>query len=131
MFGLLELSRQRLRSSLIEKSFDKCNLCKGSGLILNSKSINEQILNLIKEKLILNNNVNILVKCNSSLAENLINQKKQELNNFEIDYKSNISFEFKEEYSLHEPIVEILNHKIIEGKVSKKKTSKNKIIRKK
>ena len=53
MFGLLELSRQRLRSSLIEKSFDKCNLCKGSGLILNSRSINEQILNIIKEKLII------------------------------------------------------------------------------
>jgi Ribonucleases G and E len=52
MFGLLELSRQRLRSSLIEKSFDKCNLCKGSGLILNSRSINDQILNVIKEKFI-------------------------------------------------------------------------------
>merc|ERR1712225_209080 len=35
MFGLLELSRQRLRSSLIDKTFDKCNYCKGSGLILN------------------------------------------------------------------------------------------------
>ena len=43
MFGLLELSRQRLRSSLIEKSFDKCNFCKGSGLVLNSRSISEQI----------------------------------------------------------------------------------------
>ena len=77
MFGLLELSRQRLRSSLIEKSFDKCNLCKGSGLILNSRSISEQLLNIIKEKLILNNHTNLLVKCNSALAENLINQKMQ------------------------------------------------------
>ena len=71
MFGLLELSRQRLRSSLIEKSFDKCNLCKGSGLILNSRSISDQILNVIKEKLILNNNANLIVKCNIALAENL------------------------------------------------------------
>ena len=30
MFGLMELSRQRLRSSLIDKSFEKCNYCSGS-----------------------------------------------------------------------------------------------------
>ncbi len=111
MFGLLELSRQRLRSSLIEKSFDKCNFCKGSGLILNSKSISEQILNVIKEKLIVNNNSSLLVKCNSSLAENLINQKKHELNSLENNYKSIITFEFKEEISLHEPIIEVSNSK--------------------
>ena len=135
MFGLLELSRQRLRSSLIEKSFDKCNLCKGSGLILNSRSINDQILNIIKEKLILNNNTNLIVKCNSALAENLINQKKQELNSLEKNYETNITFEFKEEISLHEPIIEISKVNNIEGKnpkknienIPKKKTLKKKL----
>tara|TARA_B100000700_G_scaffold331749_1_gene467948 strand:- start:3715 stop:5622 length:1908 start_codon:yes stop_codon:yes gene_type:complete len=122
MFGLLELSRQRLRSSLIEKSFDKCNFCKGSGLILNSRSISEQILNVIKEKLILNHNSNLLVKCNTALAENLINQKKLELNMLENNYKSIINFEFKEEFSLHEPIIEVLNYNIKEEKNSIKKT---------
>jgi len=135
MFGLLELSRQRLRSSLIEKSFDKCNLCKGSGLILNSRSINDQILNIIKEKLILNNNTNLIVKCNSALAENLINQKKQELNSLEKNYETNITFEFKEEISLHEPIIEITKVNNIEDKnpkkniknIPKKKTLKKKV----
>ncbi|MDB4861367.1 Rne/Rng family ribonuclease, partial [Alphaproteobacteria bacterium] len=51
MFGLLELSRQRLRSSLIDKTFDKCNYCNGSGLILNSNAISDQIINVIKEKI--------------------------------------------------------------------------------
>ena len=135
MFGLLELSRQRLRSSLIEKSFDKCNLCKGSGLILNSRSINDQILNVIKEKLILNNNANLIVKCNSALAENLINQKKQELNSLEKNYETNITFEFKEEISLQEPIIEISKVNILEDKnpkkniknIRKKKTLKKKV----
>ena len=36
MFGLLELSRQRLRSSLIDRSFEKCPYCNGTGLILNA-----------------------------------------------------------------------------------------------
>ena len=135
MFGLLELSRQRLRSSLIEKSFDKCNLCKGSGLILNSRSINDQILNVIKEKLLLNNNANLIVKCNSALAENLINQKKQELNSLENNYDTNITFEFKEEISLQEPIIEISKVNILEDKnpkkniknIRKKKTLKKKV----
>ncbi|MBD1148012.1 Rne/Rng family ribonuclease, partial [Pelagibacterales bacterium SAG-MED31] len=135
MFGLLELSRQRLRSSLIEKSFDKCNFCKGSGLILNSKSISEQIINVIKEKLILKSNINILVKCNSSLAEDLINQKKQELHMLENNYKSNISFEFKDEFTLHEPIIEILNNNNSDDRsankknrtVTKKKAIKSKV----
>ena len=48
MFGLLELSRQRLRSSLIDRSFEKCPYCKGSGLILNPTSISEQIIKVIK-----------------------------------------------------------------------------------
>ncbi len=134
MFGLLELSRQRLRSSLIEKSFDKCNLCQGSGLILNSRSINDQILNVIKEKLILNNKTNLLVKCNIALAENLLNQKKQDLNALENNYEANITFEFKEEISLHEPIIEISNINNKEDtkskknikNLSKKKTSKKK-----
>ena len=135
MFGLLELSRQRLRSSLIDKSFDKCNLCKGSGLILNSRSVNDQILNVIKEKLITNKNANLLVKCNSALAENLINQKKEELNQLEKNHESNISFEFKDEITLHEPIIEVSNVNKKELKYSnnniknltKKKTLKKKV----
>ena len=120
MFGLLELSRQRLRSSLIEKSFEKCNFCKGSGLTLNSRSISEQIINVIKEKLLLNNNSNLLVKCNTALAENLINQKKLELNTLEKNYNSIITFEFKEEFSLHEPIIEIFNNNSQEKQTLKK-----------
>ena len=67
MFGLLELSRQRLRSSLIDKTFDKCNFCNGSGLILNADSISDQIIKVIKEKI--SKQKNIIVKCNTSLAE--------------------------------------------------------------
>ena len=60
MFGLMELSRQRLRSSLIDKSFERCNYCRGSGLILNSNSISEQIFKVIKEKLSNNNGKKLL-----------------------------------------------------------------------
>ena len=130
MFGLLELSRQRLRSSLIDKTFDKCNYCNGSGLILNSDAISEQIIKVIKEKIYENSNLN--VKCNTSLAENIINNKNKEISLLEDSYKSKITFLFDNQLSLHEPIVEVLDKKIATlDKDEKKLLSKKNILNKK
>ena len=107
MFGLMELSRQRLRSSLIDKSFEKCNYCKGSGLILNSGSISAQIIKVIKEKLLENKESVVKVKCNSDLAENLLNLKKDDISALEKNYNSKIIFNFNSQFSLHDPIIEI------------------------
>ena len=135
MFGLLELSRQRLRSSLIDKSFEKCNYCNGSGLILNTSSISEQIIKVIKEKLTNNENLNINVKCNTALAETLINQKKQEITSLENSYSSKINFIFDNLFSLHEPLVEAEKNstekKIIKKSKIKVNTIKKKLVRKK
>tara|TARA_Y100000590_G_scaffold278638_1_gene312810 strand:+ start:3251 stop:5131 length:1881 start_codon:yes stop_codon:yes gene_type:complete len=106
MFGLLELSRQRLRSSLIDRSFEKCPYCNGSGLILNTNSISEQIIKVIKEKVASNQSININVKCNSALAETLINTKKYEISNLEKNSNSKIKFIFDNHCSLHEPLIE-------------------------
>ncbi len=141
MFGLMELSRQRLRSSLIDKSFEKCNYCKGSGLILNSVSISEQIIKVIKEKLSGSNNIKINVKCNTILAENLINIKKNEITLLENKYLSKINFHFDQQCSLHDPIIEVENDfkkeikiddkKPLKKVVKKRKTIKKKIVTKK
>ena len=136
MFGLLELSRQRLRSSLIDKTFDKCNYCNGSGLILNANAISDQIIKVIKEKLSQNRDMNVNVKCNTSLAETLINNKNQEIADLEKIYNSKISFIFDFQFSLHEPLVE-LNNSINNMKTEQdsnngdKLKNKKKIIRKK
>tara|TARA_B100000945_G_scaffold289666_1_gene262887 strand:- start:2543 stop:4459 length:1917 start_codon:yes stop_codon:yes gene_type:complete len=107
MFGLMELSRQRLRSSLIDKSFEKCNFCEGSGLILNSNSISDQIIKVIKEKMASNANSTIGVRCNTILAENLLNIKKNEIVQLENNFNSKINFYFNNQYSLHDPIIEV------------------------
>ncbi len=135
MFGLLELSRQRLRSSLIDKTFDKCNFCKGSGLILNSDAIGDQIIKVIQEKLSQKPESNVKVKCNTSLAETLINNKNQEIANIEKSFNSKITFVFDYQFSLHEPLVEIENafKKVEKDTNNKNKTKvkpKKKLIRK-
>ena len=135
MFGLMELSRQRLRSSLIDKSFERCNYCKGSGLILNSSSIVEQIIKVIKEKISNNKNCIINVKCNTVLAENLLNIKKNEILSLENNFESKINFYFNSQYSLHDPIIEIDENNYTkledENKSSKKKSKALKTVKKK
>ena len=131
MFGLLELSRQRLRSSLIDNTFDKCNFCNGSGLILNTEAISEQIIKVITEKI--SKHKSISVKCNTSLAETLINNKSKDIATLENTYQSKIKFNFDSQFSLHEPLVELENQKkiIIDLNEGKKINTKKKIIRKK
>ena len=138
MFGLLELSRQRLRSSLIERSFEKCPYCRGSGLILNINSISEQIIKVLHEKLSNNKNLKINVKCNTALAETLINSKKQEIFSLENKYNSKINFIFNNHYSLHEPLIDT-DSKLVTKKIklvtkeikTKKKKINSKIEKKK
>tara|TARA_X000000950_G_scaffold271589_1_gene352947 strand:- start:4929 stop:6857 length:1929 start_codon:yes stop_codon:yes gene_type:complete len=135
MFGLMELSRQRLRSSLIDKSFEKCNYCKGSGLILNSSSIVDQIIKVIKEKISNNKSSTINVKCNSDLAESLLNNKKNEIYSLENLYQSKINFYFNPQFSLHDPVIEIDDNNSKKNESDSKKTNKKikktKIVKKK
>ena len=137
MFGLLELSRQRLRSSLIERSFEKCPYCRGSGLILNINSISEQIIKVLHEKLSNNENLKINVKCNTALAETLINSKKQEIFSLENKYNSKINFIFNNLYSLHEPLIDTDSKlvtkeiKLVTKEIKTKKKKINKKIEKK
>ena len=128
MFGLLELSRQRLRSSLVDRSFEKCHYCNGSGLILNANSISDQIIKVIKEKIINQRNIKINVKCNSALAQTLINEKRTEIQQLETLNECEIIFNFDNHYSLHEPSIEVENEKIIKSK--NKTTEKIKINKK-
>ncbi len=124
MFGLLELSRQRLRSSIVDRSFDKCPYCKGSGIILNSNSICEQIIKVIKEKITKGKNVQIEIKCNSALAETLMNEKRSELNELELINESKFNFIFDNHFSLHEPLINVIEKKVESLKSKKQSTSK-------
>ena len=76
-FGLLEMSRQRLRPSLLEINYQVCNNCGGSGLV---RSIESQALQIIRnlnlmmktlEKKVIN------LKISSSMSEYLLNHKHE------------------------------------------------------
>ncbi len=78
-FGLLEMSRQRLRSSIEESSHDKCPRCKGRGFIRSVTSSALSILRIIEEDALKENTELIHAHLPVEVATFLINEKRQEL----------------------------------------------------
>ncbi|MBL6734465.1 MAG: ribonuclease E/G, partial [Shewanellaceae bacterium] len=76
-FGLLELSRQRLRSSLVESSADLCPRCNGKGTIRGVESLALSILRLMEEEAIKTNTTQIDAIVPVDVATYLLNEKRK------------------------------------------------------
>ena len=98
-------------------------LNKTGWITLNIYSISEQIIKVIKEKLIISKGLKVKVKCNSALAETFINIKRKELNSLEDNYNANIKFSFDDYCSLNEPKIE-LDENNKKSKTNNKKVTK-------
>ena len=85
-FGLLELSRQRLRPSLIEASSQICPHCRGTGNILSIESMAMRVLRTIEEEGIRLRSSEIIVNIPTSVALYILNQKRSTLTNLENKY---------------------------------------------
>jgi len=85
-FGLLELSRQRLRPSLVETNFETCRLCKGTGLTRAVGSASLHVLRAIEEEGIRKRSREILVHTPTPVALTILNQKRDALAQIEDRY---------------------------------------------
>ncbi|WDI78379.1 ribonuclease E [Candidatus Purcelliella pentastirinorum] len=82
-FGLLEMSRQRLSTSLRESSHYVCPRCNGTGNIRDNESLALSILRLIEEKSIKENTYKVHVFVPIKVASYLLNEKRDALNKIE------------------------------------------------
>ena len=82
-FGLLELSRQRLRSSIEESSHEKCPRCKGRGFIRSVTSTALNTLRFIEEESRKESTELIHAHLPIEVATFLVNEKRHELNTLE------------------------------------------------
>ena len=89
-FGLLELSRQRLRPSLKDSSEEICHLCDGIGRIRNIKSMSLAILRLIEEESLKVNTSKVIAELPIPIAAYLMNEKRTEVNNINENNQVNI-----------------------------------------
>jgi ribonuclease E len=85
-FGLLELSRQRLRPSLLETSSQICPHCRGTGTILSTESMAMRVLRAIEEEGIRMRTSEITVKVLTEVALYILNQKRSTLVDLEARY---------------------------------------------
>ncbi len=85
-FGLLELSRQRLKPTILEGNYLKCPHCEGSGLIKSSISLALLILRRIRAEAARENVASVKAVLPMEVANYLLNQKRQEIFRLEEDY---------------------------------------------
>jgi ribonuclease E len=86
LFGLLELSRQRLRPSLVETNFERCPHCTGAGVIRSVESSALHALRAIEEEGIRKRSSEITVHVPTRVALYILNQKRSELAHIEERY---------------------------------------------
>jgi len=78
-FGLLEMSRQRLRPSLGESSAETCPRCDGHGTIRSIESLSLSILRLVEEESMKEFSGQVIVQTPTKVANFLLNEKRKNL----------------------------------------------------
>ena len=89
-FGLLEMSRQRLRPTLAEGASIPCPRCGGSGHIRDTESSALQILRIIQEESLKDGTAAVLVQVPVEVASFLLNEKRTEITKIELKQRINV-----------------------------------------
>ena len=92
-FGLMEMSRQRLRPGMIEATTQPCQVCHGTGLIRSDDNLALQILRGIEEEGTRKRSREVLVKCPVGIANYLMNQKRDHIAQIEARYGLSVRVE--------------------------------------
>jgi ribonuclease E len=86
-FGLLEMSRQRIRASVLESSTEPCPQCGGSGHVRSVSSVALQLLRGIEEILMKGGTHNLVVRTRTDVALYVLNHKRGHLRDLENSFK--------------------------------------------
>ncbi|MDX5592679.1 Rne/Rng family ribonuclease [Pseudovibrio sp. SPO723] len=78
-FGLLEMSRQRLRTGVLESSSVVCPHCRGSGIVRSTESLALHILRSVEEQLLRNASHDLIIRTPTEVALYVLNHKRDHL----------------------------------------------------
>jgi ribonuclease E len=90
-FGLLEMSRQRIRASVLESSTEPCPQCGGTGHVRSVSSVALQLLRGIEEILMKGATHNLVVRTRNDVALYVLNHKRGHLRDLENAFKVSLS----------------------------------------
>ncbi|WP_102224520.1 Rne/Rng family ribonuclease [Acidimangrovimonas sediminis] len=92
-FGLLEMSRQRLRPGMLESTTQPCAHCHGTGLIRSDDSLALQILRALEEEGTRKRSKEVLLKAPIAIVNFLMNQKREHIAQIEARYGMSVRIE--------------------------------------
>jgi ribonuclease E len=90
-FGLMEMSRQRIRTSVLESSTEKCAHCGGTGHVRSVSSVALQLLRSLEEMLLKGPTHNLIVRTRSEIALYVLNHKRAHLRGLEERFRVSLT----------------------------------------
>ena len=82
-FGLMEMSRQRLRSGVLEGSTSQCPHCQGTGIIRSTESVALAVLRALEDAMLAGARTSLVATTTSSVALYILNNKRHFINEME------------------------------------------------
>ncbi|WP_138934357.1 Rne/Rng family ribonuclease [Roseovarius arcticus] len=92
-FGLMEMSRQRLRPGMIEATTQPCPSCHGTGLIRSDDNLALNILRQVEEEGTKGRSLEVLLRAPVGIANFLMNQKREHIAQIEVRYGLSVRVE--------------------------------------
>ncbi|MBL4743067.1 MAG: Rne/Rng family ribonuclease [Cycloclasticus sp.] len=89
-FGLLEMSRQRIHSSLTESSLPVCPRCHGQGTIRSVESLSLSVIRILEEEAMKEHTARVVVQLPIDCATFVLNEKRSEVEEIEKNHKVHI-----------------------------------------
>jgi ribonuclease E len=90
-FGLMEMSRQRIRFGVVESSTHKCPTCNGTGLVRSVESVALMVMRNVEDHVLKKPGQSINVRVPVDVALYILNSKRNTLNNLEARYGLSIT----------------------------------------
>ena len=112
-FGLMEMSRQRLRPGLLEGSSRPCPHCEGRGIVRSISSCGLSVLRAIEEHLISRKAEHLTVKCTREVAFYVLNEKRDNLLAIEQNYGISVFIVPSDEVKGSQAVIERANERTV------------------
>jgi ribonuclease E len=92
-FGLMEMSRQRLRPGMLEATTQMCSHCHGTGLLRSDDNVTLSILRALEEEGVRGRSKEVLIKAPISISNALMNGKREHIADIEARYGMSVRIE--------------------------------------
>jgi len=105
-FGLLEMSRQRLRTGMLEGSTTSCPMCQGTGIVRSVESVALDILRSVEDRLITDGVMPLVATTAVDVALYILNQKRSHLRDIEARYQIPVTVTSDKEMHISQFVIE-------------------------